>query len=232
MPPAQGPTDLERRAKSLESLVVDDSMVANPTFSASIEKGPNIGQPPVGTPLQQEIRGVATLKVGDKITTDDIMPAGSRLKYRSNIATYSTFVFENIAPSFSETALRLNREGAASFVVGGFSYGQGSSREHAAICPAYLGVRCVIAKSMERIHRANLINFGILPLLFKRESDYDAIDEGDELELAGTHEGLETGAFRLKNISKGITIPLTGSFSDRETRYIRAGGKLHAIGGQ
>jgi aconitate hydratase len=232
MPPSMEPTPLQQEAKALSSLVVDDGMVVEPTFSASIEKGPNIGQPPAGEPLAQAIHGVATLKVGDKVTTDDIMPAGSRLKYRSNIATYSTFVFETLAPTFSETARRLKEDGTASFVIGGLSYGQGSSREHAAICPSYLGVRCVVAKSMERIHRANLINFGILPLLFAEDEGYDGIDEGDQLELQDTYEGLESGRFELRNLSKGTTIPLTGAFSAREIQYIRAGGKLHAIGGE
>ncbi|MCC7569420.1 MAG: aconitate hydratase, partial [Candidatus Methanofastidiosa archaeon] len=169
--------------------------------------------------------------VGDKITTDHIMPAGSRLKYRSNIAKYATFVFETVDSTFPERARTLKEEAAAAFVIAGHSYGQGSSREHAAICPAWLGVRCVVAKSFERIHRANLINFGILPLTFEREEDYDAVTQGDGLLLSSTLDGLGTGSFILKNRTTGTVIPLTGRFSVREQRYLRAGGKLHAIGG-
>ena len=113
------------------------------------------------------ISGQVTIKVGDKITTDHIIPAGARMKYRSNIPKYSEFVFENVDASFAKRALALKEAGKHNIIVAGLSYGQGSSREHAAICPMYLGVRAVIAKSLERIHAANLINFGILPLTFR-----------------------------------------------------------------
>jgi aconitate hydratase len=223
--------DLVQKARDLSVLEIDDSMFVHPTGKADVVKGPNIGPPPRGTPLGDAISGVATIKVGDKITTDDIMPAGQRLKYRSNIARYAEFVFEHVAPDFHEVARTNRDDGKANFIVAGMSYGQGSSREHAAICPAFLGVRAVLCKSIERIHRANLINFGIAPLTFADERDYGYIDEGDELELKDVLRGMETGEFTLYNLTKDKKIILEGSFSDREVAYLKAGGKLHAIGG-
>jgi aconitate hydratase len=143
-----------------------------------IFRGPNIGEPPYTDPLADEIKGVIGLKTGDKITTDHIMPAGQRLKYRSNIPEYAKYVFENVDSGFAARSLESKKTGTFTAIVGGESYGQGSSREHAAICPMYLGVRLVIAKSFERIHSGNLINFGILPLVFKNRADYDKIEQG------------------------------------------------------
>ncbi|MCL2026500.1 MAG: aconitase family protein, partial [Leptospirales bacterium] len=164
-----------------EDFHVDDSMIIPPSkFPVEIFRGPNIGAPPHTEPLSDKIIGRIELKVGDKITTDHIMPAGSRLKYRSNIPEYSKYVFEGIAPSFAATAGENKKNGIFTAIAGGHSYGQGSSREHAAICPMYLGVRLVMVKSFERIHSANLINFGILPLVFKNENDYDIVKEGSE----------------------------------------------------
>jgi aconitate hydratase len=231
LPTPREPSAIERDARNLCGLVLDDSMFIHPSGKAALIKGPNIGEPPEGTPLADTLAGEAALVVGDKITTDHIMPAGSRLKYRSNIAKYATFVFETVDSTFPERARALKEGGTAAFVIAGHSYGQGSSREHAAICPAWLGVRCVVAKSFERIHRANLINFGILPLTFEREEDYDAVTQGAGLLLSSTLDGLGTGSFILKNRTTGTDIPLTGRFSVREQRYLRAGGKLHAIGG-
>ena len=128
-----------------------------------------------------EIKGIVGLKVGDKITTDHIMPAGQRLKYRSNIPAYSQFVFEGVDPEFAGRTLAAKEKGIFTGIVGGLSYGQGSSREHAAICPMFLGVRLVMVKAFERIHSGNLVNFGIIPLIFKDEKDYDAIEQGAEL---------------------------------------------------
>ena len=164
-----------------EDFHVDDSMIIPPSkFSTEIFRGPNIGEPPYTEPLSDKIAGRIGLKVGDKITTDHIMPAGSRLKYRSNIPEYSKYVFEGVALSFASIAGENKKNGIFTAIVGGHSYGQGSSREHAAICPMYLGVRLVMVKSFERIHSANLINFGILPLVFKNENDYDVVKEGFE----------------------------------------------------
>ena len=141
-------------------------------------QGPNIGNPPYTDELQDEIKGYIGLKVGDKITTDHIMPAGQRLKFRSNIPAYSQYVFEGVDPSFAGASLERKEAGDFTAIVGGWSYGQGSSREHAAICPMHLGVRLVMVKSFERIHSGNLVNFGIVPLLFKNEQDYEAITQG------------------------------------------------------
>jgi len=165
---------------------IDDSMVLSPSnHPVIIDRGPNIGGPPFTTPLLDEISGVIGLKVGDKITTDHIMPAGPRLKYRSNIPAYANYVFENVDPEFARRALSHKDAGRYTAIVGGSSYGQGSSREHAAICPMYLGVRIVMAKSFERIHSDNLVNFGILPLVFKDPADYELLARGDEFSTTG-----------------------------------------------
>jgi aconitate hydratase len=220
---------LLKDAKNLKGIVIDDSRFVYPKGGDDVIKGPNIGPPPEGEPLGGTMAGIATLKVEDKITTDHIMPAGSRLKYRSNIPKYSEYVFEGVDPGFPKRMGEAFKNGMKGFIVAGESYGQGSSREHAAICPAYLGVRCVIAKSIERIHRANLINFGILPLVFVNVLDYDEIDQGDELELPDIGGGLESGDFVLYDKTKDLRVELMGKFSQRERRYLRAGGKLHAL---
>ncbi len=165
-----------------EKFLIDDSMVLPPSDKkVEIFRGPNIGDPPYTEPLMDEIKGIVGLKVGDKITTDHIMPAGQRLKYRSNIPAYSQFVFEGVDPEFAGRTLAAKEKGIFTGIVGGLSYGQGSSREHAAICPMFLGVRLVMVKAFERIHSGNLVNFGIIPLIFKDEKDYDAIEQGAEL---------------------------------------------------
>lgn len=211
--------------------VIDDSMIIWPDHAdSSIEicRGPNIGSPPSNTPLPDILSGQVTLKVGDKITTDHIIPAGARMKYRSNIPRYSEFVFENVDASFANRALALKEKGIHNIIVAGLSYGQGSSREHAAICPMYLGVRAVIAKSMERIHAANLINFGILPLSFLKDSDYDAIGQGDKLEIPGLKATITEGRqLIVQNKTKGSSFPVTYNLSPRQKRMILAGGALN-----
>ncbi len=165
-----------------EQFYIDDSMILPPADSqGKIIRGPNIGEPPYTSPLPDEIQCVIGLKVGDKVTTDHIMPAGPRLKYRSNIPVYSQFVFENVDAEFSKRALTDKQNDLYTAIVGGMSYGQGSSREHAAICPMYLGVRLVLAKSFERIHSDNLINFGIIPLVFQNADDYEKLHPGDSV---------------------------------------------------
>ncbi len=165
--------------KMPDQFLIDDSMVLEPTFgNAPIFRGPNIGDPPYTEPMKDEINGVIGLKVGDKITTDHIMPAGQRLKYRSNIPAYARYVFENVDQKFSERSLENKSKGLFTAILAGESYGQGSSREHAAICPMYLGVRVVMAKSFERIHSTNLVNFGILPLVFANPAEFDSIGQG------------------------------------------------------
>jgi aconitate hydratase len=168
-----------------------------------------------------------TIKVGDKITTDHIMPAGSRLKYRSNIPKYAEFVFEGVDPGFSKKALENKKKGVHNIIVAGASYGQGSSREHAAICPMYLGVKTVIAKSFERIHAANLINFGILPLTFVNEADYGAISSGDEIEIAEIKEALQKSAeLTLNDKTAGTKITLKYTLSSRQRDILLAGSML------
>jgi len=162
--------------------------------------------------------------VGDNITTDHIMPAGSRLKYRSNIAAYAHYTFEGVDPSFHDRAKANQQQGIDNIVVAGLSYGQGSSREHAAICPMYLGVKVVLAKSFERIHQANLINFGILPLEFINAEDYNLIAADDNLEL---HTQLEHSRVTVINTTKGIEIETLVTLSKRQKAILLAGGLLN-----
>jgi aconitate hydratase len=210
---------------------IDDSMVLPPAErpdAVTVARGPNIGDPPKGEPLPDVIKGVVAIKVGDKITTDHIMPAGSRLKYRSNIPKYAEFVFEGVDAQFSKKALENRNAGIHNIVVAGSSYGQGSSREHAAICPMFLGVRAVIAKSFERIHAANLINFGILPLTFANEADYDVLNAGNTLEIAGIASALKTGSpLSLIDSTSKKRIALNYSLSNRQREILLAGGMLN-----
>lgn len=177
---------------------IDDRMIIPPLSPeqrarATICRGPNIGQPPVNQPLQEDIAGSVTIRVGDLITTDHIMPAGSRLKYRSNVPKYAEFVFEPLDKYFFSRASSLRDQGFHNLIVAGLSYGQGSSREHAAMCPMYLGVKGVIAKSIERIHAANLVNFGIVPFTFEKESDWDLLPEKTNIRIPGIRKSLEKG---------------------------------------
>ncbi|MBQ4435398.1 MAG: aconitate hydratase, partial [Clostridia bacterium] len=163
------------------------------------------------------------LKVGDNITTDHIMPAGAKiLPYRSNIPYLSQFCFGVVDDTFAERA----KAAGQSIIVGGSNYGQGSSREHAALVPLYLGVRAVIVKSFARIHVANLINAGILPLTFENPDDYDKLNQGDELQLTDLTEGLKSGTVLLKDVSTGETIRLTAQLTDRQRGMLQAGGLL------
>ncbi len=165
---------------------IDDSMIIPPSeYRTKIFRGPNIGEPPHTSPLADDLHCVIGLKTGDNITTDHIMPAGQRLKYRSNIPKYAEFVFENVDPGFAARTLASKKNGMYTAIAGGAGYGQGSSREHAAICPMYLGVRLVIAKSFERIHSDNLINFGIIPLTFVSDEDYRDIARDQTFTLRG-----------------------------------------------
>lgn len=216
-----------------EEFWIDDSMILPPSSIPEeiiVFRGPNIGPPPRGEALPETITGVVAIKVGDKITTDHIMPAGSRLKYRSNISKYAEFVFEGVDSTFAKRALENKKAGLHNIIVAGASYGQGSSREHAAICPMYLGVRAVIAKSFERIHAANLINFGILPLTFANEQDYDAINSGDRIEIDDLRTTLEFGLdVPLANKTTGRNIVLKYSLSLRQKRILLAGGMLNSV---
>lgn len=210
---------------------VDDSSVITPPLDGSeveLYRGPNIKEAPLAEPLPSEIKAEATIKVGDKITTDHISPAGTRLKYRSNVPEYANYVFETLDPSFPQRALEIKEKGEYTVIVAGDSYGQGSSREHAALCPMYLGVKAVVAKAIERIHKANLINFGILPLIYKNPDDYDKIDQEDKLTLKDTRKALieDKGEIIMTDETKNIDIPLVYELSDRDRKLILTGGVM------
>jgi aconitate hydratase len=213
-----------------ERFLINDNLLIAPiadTKNVKIVKGPNIKEVPVKEALRPEIRAEVLLKLGNNITTDDIMPAGSKvLPYRSNIPAIAEFVFENIDKTFSNRASAAKGKGGI-IVVGGENYGQGSSREHAAIAPMYLGLQAVIAKSFARIHRANLINFGVLPLLFKSEQDYDKIEQGAQLAIKGAVSAT-TGSqtFTVENITKGYSFEVTANLNARERELILKGGLL------
>ena len=229
--PLECESDIES-VKYTDSFIIDDSMFIYPHENVEgIKRGPNIGEPPSNTPLSDSIKGSVWIKVGDKITTDHIMPAGQYLKYRSNIPRYSQVVFNPVDPDFATRAAKLRDEGECGFIVAGSSYGQGSSREHAAICPMYLGVKAVVAVTIERIHQANLCNFGILPLLFKNAEDYESIKYGDKLELNNVYSSLEKGEFILKDLTTGKDIPLTLFATDTQKKTLLSGGRLNEIKG-
>ncbi len=209
-----------------DKFLIDDSMIIPPSEKKiQIVRGPNIGDPPYSDPLMDEIKGIVGLKVGDKITTDHIMPAGDKLKYRSNIPRYSNYVFRSIDREFSKRTMDNKKKNIFTAIVGGESYGQGSSREHAAICPMYLGVRLVIAKSFERIHSSNLINFGILPLVFEKKEDYDNIKQFDELIIRNTRTQISENIFHAEIAGKIYNLIL--SVSKRQREILLAGGLLN-----
>jgi aconitate hydratase len=212
--------------------LIDDSMFVFPPEDGSnieIFRGPNIGDPPKNTALKDNLEGYVTIKVGDKITTDHIMPAGSRLKYRSNIPVYSKYVFEPVDEHFSQRCTENQDRGKDNFIVAGASYGQGSSREHAAICPMYLGVKAVIAVSIERIHQNNLCNFGIIPLTFVNEEDYAKFDSNDELLLENVKEQIKGGEVVLKNRTKSTEIVLRCDITDEQRSMLISGGLLNIL---
>ncbi len=213
-------------------LINDENLLFPPADSSDVQvlMGPNIKPFPRLSALKNDITATVLLKVGDNITTDDIMPAGSKiLPLRSNIEAISEFVFANIDPTFPARA----KEAKSAAVVGGENYGQGSSREHAALAPRFLGVRLKIAKSFARIHKANLINFGILPLTFVDPRDYDAIEQGNVLSLLEVRSALEKGSRRLetRDLSSGRTIALAIDVTDREREILLAGGLINLAAG-
>ena len=212
-----------------EKFIVNDNMVIMPCDEKDMDcckvvYGPNIKGVPTGNELESEVNAGVMLKVGDDITTDHIMPAGAKiLPYRSNVPYLSKFCFAVCDEKFSERCL----ENGGGFIVGGANYGQGSSREHAALVPLYLGIRAVIAKSFARMHKANLINSGIIPLEFVNEEDYDDISEGDKLTLENIREAVENDnrAF-VKNITTGKVYAVSTEFSDRQRAILLSGGML------
>ncbi|MCX2801103.1 aconitate hydratase [Microbulbifer thermotolerans] len=191
-------------------------------------KGPNIKPLPDFEKLPEVLKGPLLLKAGDNVSTDEILPAGAEiLPLRSNIPAISRYAFCRVDENFYQRAMDLNGD---CFVVGGDNYGQGSSREHAAIAPRYLGVRCVIAKSMARIHRRNLINFGILPLLFDDPADYDKLAQDAELEIDAPMKQLKPGQpVNIKNNTSGETIALRHDLSPEEIETIKAGGLINEV---
>ena len=218
--------------KMPETFKIDDSAVippADPEEAKSLEilRGPNIKPFPDSIPQGDTLRAELVLKVGDNITTDHIMPAGAKiLPYRSNIPYLSRFCFGVCDETFPERA----KAAGQSIIVGGNNYGQGSSREHAALVPLYLGVRAVIAKSFARIHAANLINAGIMPLTFENPDDYDCLSQTDMLSIKNVYEGMDSGNLLLTDEKTGKEIKLVCSFTDRQKAILKAGGLLKYVG--
>jgi aconitate hydratase len=210
----------------LEKIIVNDGLFISPVgkaFVGGIRRGPNIKPLPDFQPIPNKFAGEVLLKLGDNVSTDDILPGGSEvMSLRSNIPEISKHVFRFVDPTFAEKAL----EKGGGFVVGGENYGQGSSREHAALAPRYLGVKAVVAKSFARIHLANLINFGIVPLTFEEKQDYAAVAQGDKLQLRV--DGLKSKLW-LENVSKGVKFRVKLDLSGRERSWLEAGGKLTAL---
>ena len=213
-----------------DEFIINDNMVALPASpeeakNVEVMYGPNIKPFPSSEPMEDDITAKAVLKVGDDITTDHIMPAGAKiLPYRSNIPYLSQFCFGVCDKKFPE---RIKKEGKG-IIIGGANYGQGSSREHAALVPLYLGVKAVITKSFARIHCANLINAGILPLNFQNPDDYDRIDQGDELSLIGIKNAIISNMpAKLVNITKNEEYTLKYDLSQRQKDIILAGGLLN-----
>jgi aconitate hydratase len=206
-----------------DQVATDENMFIFPPRkppTADVVRGPNIKPLPTFQPLPTKLRGEVLLELGDNVSTDDILPGGSEIMaLRSNIPEISRHVFQNIDPTFPERALKKG----GGFVVGGENYGQGSSREHAALAPKFLGVKTVVAKSFARIYLANLVNFGIVPLTFMEKADYYTLAQGDVLEI-DTEDLAES--LCLRDVTKKTEIQVEVNLSDRDKDVIRAGGKL------
>ena len=208
---------------------------ADDPASVEIIRKPTIGAPPNCKPLPEKLDGVVVIKTGDKTSTDDIMPAGAYLKYRSNIPEYAKAVFAQTnvpgKPTFAERASAVRDSGRQAVIVGRDSFGQGSSREHAAICPMYLGVKAVVAIAIERIIRANMINFGILPLTFADPADYDRIDPEDSITIDDLRKAVRqtavTATVKKKAGGETFQIRLNLNVSDEDRAILAAGGRLN-----
>ncbi|MFB9760288.1 aconitate hydratase [Ectobacillus funiculus] len=215
--------------KEPEERILDDRMIVAPkenTEDVVIKRGPNIQPLPLREALEEEINTAVLIKVGDDITTDDIMPAGAKiLPLRSNVPAISQYVFNGIDPTFPKRA----KENNGGIVVAAENYGQGSSREHAALAPMYLGVKAVLAKSFARIHHDNLINYGILPLRFKDKNDYERINQGDILVIKNVQKQVNNGEFVIVNETQGFEINAYATLSDRQKEVITSGGQLNYI---
>ncbi len=224
------PTKLGKYPKIVlpKSIKIDDSGIIPPAKNPAkveIKRGPNIAPLPLNKEMAESVGGEVLLKVGDNITTDHIMPAGAKvLPLRSNIPKIAEFVYYQVDPDFAKRA----KEKGGGFIVGGDNYGQGSSREHAALAPMYLGVKMVLVKSFARIHLANLINFGILPTTFENPADYDKIEQGDKLEMPDIRKAVSGADFlEIENKTKGIKIKAKIELSKRQRDIILAGGLLN-----
>ncbi|HMK51671.1 MAG TPA: aconitate hydratase [Thermodesulfobacteriota bacterium] len=208
--------------------LIDDSLILPPSSKPEevvIERGPNIKPLPNRGPLEDLMEGSVILKVGDNITTDHILPAGARvLPLRSNIPAISKHLFERVDPDFFKKAKELG----GGFILGGENYGQGSSREHAALAPMYLGVKAILTKSYARIHRSNLINFGILPLIFEDPDEFDRIEQGDRIRMVHLRSKLEEGGpLKIENITQGRIFEVSHRLNSREREVLLAGGLLN-----
>jgi aconitate hydratase len=215
-----------------EKYAVDDSMIIPPLKKADkavVERGPNIKPLPVRGPLEESLKARVVLKVGDNITTDDIMPAGAKiLPLRSNIPAISEYVFSKVDPSFPSRA----RSAGGGVVMGGNNYGQGSSREHAALAPMYLGIKIVLAKSFARIHKDNLINFGILPLTVPADV-YDALQQETEIEFPSLAKDVgESFGVTFRDVRTGKTYQAEHGLTDRQRQIILVGGLLNLVKGK
>jgi aconitate hydratase len=212
-----------------KEFLIDDSMILAPASTnaeVKVVRGPNIKPFPVSKPLGEELDGKVLIKVEDNITTDHIMPSNSKLlPFRSNIPYLAEFCFNTVDTEFPKRAQEYN----GGFIIAGGNYGQGSSREHAALAPLYLGVKAVIAKSFARIHKANLINNGIVPIEFKNEADYDSIDLVDDLKMENIQTALESGMVKVKNLTKGTEFEVSVELTEKEIAVIRAGGRLNYV---
>lgn len=213
-----------------DHFLVDDSMIIAPEKqhpeNVEIVRGPNIKPLPENTPLADTVEKQVVIKVVDNITTDHIAPAGAKvLPFRSNIEKISEFIFRDVQAGFKQHCLSVG----GGFIVAGQNYGQGSSREHAALAPMYLGIKAVIAKSFARIHQANLINFGIVPFTFANEADYDTIDEGDVLKISNLHQLAQGKAMMVENVTKKTSFTVNHALSQLDIDILMAGGRLNYI---
>ncbi len=221
--------DVDINVELPERFLIDDSMIIPPAEDGSkveILRGPNIKPFPVNKPLGEALEGKAILKVEDNITTDHIMPSNSKLlPYRSNIPYLADYCFNTVDENFPKYA----KENNGGFIVGGSNYGQGSSREHAALAPLYLGVKGVLVKSFARIHKANLINNGIVPMTFINEEDYDKINHFDEFVIQNVKEGLKSGVLEITNKTGDYSFKVNVELTPKEIEVIEAGGRLNYV---
>lgn len=229
MDPRDADFEVDFDGIAVDNFLIDDSMIIAPSKdpdSVEIVRGPNIKPFPLNTALENSLDGKVIIKVEDNITTDHIMPSNAKLlPYRSNIPHLSKFCFSTIDEDFAERSL--NNKGG--FIIAGDNYGQGSSREHAALAPLYLGIKGVIAKSFARIHKANLINSGILPMEFEDLADFESIDRMDELFVEDIFDGIKSGRLKIKNKTKNKEFFVKAIFNQKEIDMLMAGGKLNSI---